>query len=425
MREGNKAYKLDSMGMMLPYTISKTRPLVFRVQIALRDEIDPDTLQKAVCDLATRFPILYTRLKRGFFWDYLAGAENLSVVVKDEGYPCRPLDYKNKEKPLMRILYRQNKVAIECSHLTCDGMGAATYMNSLAARYLELKGHTIEKGRTVLDYRDKPSEEELEDVYRSAYDKSCKRYKELTQFPAFLCLRERKEDYLQVISVEIPLDSLKKLMKEKYEGSTITEYLGAIYASAFMQLYQNNPKSKRLLKIAVPNNLRSYWGTNTLRNFVGGGHLTFTPDAVSESFHSVLTSVRREMKEILTKKRQAAVISQSAHYLDAAVVKIIPGFVKRAVLPVAYVFSELVWPHTSTFSNLGYVKVPPSLAEHIKNYMFLIGEMDVNTIVCAAAGINDVMTLAFSSVNESTLIQDYCIDFLKRDGLPIRVTVRN
>ncbi|MCL2495193.1 MAG: hypothetical protein FWE98_06005 [Oscillospiraceae bacterium] len=414
-----KTYALDSMALPLPYMpVSKSSPLVFRLMVALTQEVNPATLQQAVRDLIERFPIMYTRLRPGFIWGKLEDAVDCDIVRRDEGVPCRPFHIKG-EKPILRVLYSGRSIAVECTHLTCDANGAAVYLNSLAARYLELQGHAIEKSSIVLDCRDRPAACELEDYYRAAYQKTKQKSGPVVDPPAYQCLMERRPDVLRVTRAEIPIGALKNLLAEKYGGCTVTCYLCAVYACAFLHLYEKKPDRKRPVRLAVSTNLRHFWDTGTLRNFVGLAHIDVAMDRRDYSFRDVLALVRGEMEEKLTDEKQAAFLNQSVRYLDIPVVKIIPGFLKRAGAALVFPVAERRWPHTSTLSNLGYIPLPPSLAAHVESYAFIMGEMSGSRITCTAVGCRNAMTVAFSAVNESTAIQDFCIDFLQKDGLPV------
>jgi len=419
MRSSKTTWPLDSMAKPLPYApVCESSPLVFRLMVTLTENIDLATLKQAVCDLAPRFPVMYTRLRRGFIWHQLEEAADHVIVCRDEGYPCRPFRI-HKGEPLLRVLYRKREIGIECTHLTCDGYGGSVYLNSLAARYLELRGHSIEKCQNVLDCCDEPTAAELEDHYLAAYKKKSKKTGRMAMIttPAFQCLQERRPDYLQVTKLVIPIDKLKELTTEAHGGCTITQYLCAVYACAFLKLHDNR---NRPLRLSLATNLRNYWDTRTLRNFVGMAHVNVK--AGRQDFSEILAVVRREMEENLSFEKQQALVNQSMRMLNTFAAKAIPGVVKRGAVLLAMPFARRWrWPHSSTISNLGYIKLPPSLASHVTNYVFHIGEMDVCRITCAAAGCGNTMTIVFSAVNESTVIQDFCIDFMRQDGLPVQV----
>jgi len=420
MRSSN-TYPLDCTALMLPYAASKTVPPVFRIAATLRDEIDPDALRQAARELAPRFPTLYTRLRKGFIWDCLTDAASHDIVAEDKE-PCYPFPYKDKSKLLLRVLYQKNELAVECSHFTADGTAVMIYLNSLAARYLELRGHEIEKNRTVLHHLDKPAETELADGYRAVYEKP-KRKNVPVEGKAFAYLARRKDSRRQITRAEIPIDKLKQLLKEKHGGCSITEYLTAVYALAFLQLYKKYPKQKKPIRFSIPINLRQFWALDTLRNFTGVASVTVAHEQADRNFQDILQNVRRELRENTTLEKMKNFADQSVSYLN--MLNIVPGLVKRLVTRAGSpLLGKVIWPYTSSVSNLGYIQLPPSLAEHIQSYMFVLGGLYPARIACAAAGVSNTMTVAFTAVNESA-VQDFCIAFFREDGLPVNVTVRN
>jgi len=430
----DKAYALDCAALMLPYTVHKKfQPPVVRVMAVLDEDIAPAIIKQAALDLAPRFPIMYARLQKGFIWNHLVGATDLDVVIDEREYPvpCRPFDYWKSEKPIFRIVYDKNELGVEFSHMSCDGFGIMAYLNSLIARCLEIKGYAIEKNRLVLDCRDAPSEEEHEDGYRKVYEqrnKSAKTKIKDDRGPAYQFPRkESRGVFSPVTVVDLPLDAVKKLTKEKYNGCTVNQYLGAVYSSAYLEQYEKDPrKHKKPLKVAFYCDLRQFWQTNTLRNFTGDARFDVAPKKPDYDFGDVLALVRREISERMTKEvQQELVINQNVRYLYLPFMKVVPGFVKKFVAGISIpIANRFFWPHTATLSNLGLLKIPPSLASHVRRYIIFEGETPTNRALCLAVGVNNVLTMTFSGVIDGSFVQDFCVDFFKKDGLPVEVAVR-
>ena len=412
-----KTFALDSTALMLPYSISKRMPPVYRFVLTLNEEIRPAELKQAVHDLMPRFPFMYTRLRRGFIWDHLEEAPDCDIVEEDDGQLCRPFDYRG-EKPLFRVLYRNNDLMVELTHFTNDGCSATVYICSLAARYLELRGHAIEKNHFALDCHDEPTQSELADAFLDAYEKPKKKIRQISP-PAFQGPGKRLDNCLRATVAEIPVDAMKALLKQKYGGCTITEYLTAVYAFAFLQLYEAGDKRKPV-RLQVPANLRHFFESDSLRNFSAVSNIPVLPQQESYGFEDVLEVVAREMKEKLTRERMQAFVYQNVRYLK--ILNFVPGFLKRLALILLALVAERVWPFSSGITNIGYIPLPPSLAQHVRRYAIILGRFGVNRTICAATGVNNTMAVAFSAANETTNIQDFCIRFWKRDGLPVRVT---
>ena len=64
-------YKLDLSANVYPTLQRKNFSNVFRLSVVLKEEIDPDTLQKAVDLTLPRFPAFKVALRKGIFWRYL------------------------------------------------------------------------------------------------------------------------------------------------------------------------------------------------------------------------------------------------------------------------------------------------------------------------------------------------------------------
>ena len=84
----NKGWiRLDTAALIFPATMNSKWSNVFRLSATLKEDIDPDILQKAVDDLRERFPSFYVGLKYGFFWCYLQRSKTNPKVQMDYSYP--------------------------------------------------------------------------------------------------------------------------------------------------------------------------------------------------------------------------------------------------------------------------------------------------------------------------------------------------
>jgi len=412
----NKAV-LDSAAKGIHCVTGKNRSApVFRLTAVLKEDIDAGLLQQAVRELAPRFPLLYARLQRGFIWYGLAQPSDLDIVARDDGAPCRGFDRENGGKPLLRVLYGHRHIAAELCHLTSDGYGGLVYLNALAARYLALRGQKIEKSPLILDYRDEPAPSETADDFLTAADKKRIRIRDMgIKTNAYQYKDDWKKDSHSTTQVTLPISDLKMLLKEKYGGCTVTEYLIAVYAFSFLAL-QKNARKKPVI-ITVAGDLRPFWNSSSLRNFSAGiPGLNVTPAQSEYNFDDVLKLVRGGMKETYTKEKMEVIVNSAVRPLK--LLNYVPFFLKKAIASAAFPFSKLVSPSTSVVSNLGYAKLPPSLAAHVESYSFISGVRGLDMIKCSAIGVKDVLTVSYSSSGSATAIQDFCINFFKRDGLP-------
>lgn len=410
-----KTYALDTMARMMPHTRTRYRPPVFRLEAVLTEAVDPAPLQQAVNDLAPRFPIMYTRLRRGFIWHYLEDAREFAFVGEDNGVPCRIFDLRDKNTPLLRVLYKENRLSVEAGHLTAD-ICAVTYFSTLLARYFELQGYETQTNRHILNYLDTPEETELTDFFPVVYEKQEKK-KSLLEPPVFRYLP--KCTGRRITNVQIPVDALKVLLKEKYAGCTVTEYLNAVYSCAFLKLYEKSraKKKRRPVKMCLMADLRNYWDTNTQRNFVGSVFANVVPEKEDYDIHDVLEIIRRETKDGLTKEKMTEFVSHNVDHLKP--MNFVPGFLKSFLVRAGAPFGRFVWPYTSSISNVGYVRLPDSFAGHVKSFALMVGGFELSQNNCAIVGVNNLLTMSFTAVNTCTEIEDFCVGFLQKDGLQV------
>ena len=159
-------YRLDTAGLIFPAIARRDWSNAFRVSATLDEPIDPDTLQRAADDLRPRFPSFYVTLRKGAFWYYLEHSSARVLVRQDYAYPLSFMSSAELKQNCLRILYYQNRIAVECFHSLSDGRGGSVFLCTLAARYLELRhGLTIPPGGMVADLSQPPPPEELEDSF--------------------------------------------------------------------------------------------------------------------------------------------------------------------------------------------------------------------------------------------------------------------
>lgn len=409
-----QTYILDNAAKIYPAAMTKKWNSVFRVAVYLRSNIDPKILSYAVSDLYARFPSFYVQLHKGAFWDSLVPVPEYDTVEPDTEIPCRPFEVGKGNKPLFRVLYGENRIAVEFFHSVTDGNGAMVYLKTLTARYLELQGYQIEKTDGVLDIYDIPSESETADAFQSIYKKS-KRVSRKEE-NAYQYNPERAENYYRVVSAVMSLDSLKAAAK-KYD-CTITAYLAGIYAFTFLaQFRKNNPNGKmnKPVKISIPVNLRPYYNKNTLRNFASFVNVAVRPDE-NKTLEDAIMTVKREMDDLIQIEKIEKTVNQNVAEEKMLISRIAPNVLKKMVMKACFMqFGEK--KYTAPFSNLGKVKVPASMRAHVERFEFLIGKTVKNDVYLTGVGYENTMTLTFGAVTKNTEIEDMFIDILRKDGV--------
>jgi hypothetical protein len=412
-------YKLDNAATIYPAVSKKNWNNVFRVSIYLKEAVRPEVLRQAVVDLAPRFPTFYVQVFDGFLWNYFKPVKNYDIVREDSGSPCRPFILRKGDKPVFRVLYQGNRISVEFFHAVTDGTGGMTYLKTLAARYLQLSGHSIEAGEGVLNIADLPLQAETEDSFQKIYKKAPRVSRKEPN--AYQYQVNKKNGYLSSLNCEVSVAELKKVAKQ-YQ-CTITEFLVAVYGYAFLQEKagdRNNKTRKYPVRICSPANLRPLADSATLRNFAMLANIDMEGDSTPTSFEQMLQYSLPNMKKGWGKPALLALANVNVRDANMFIARIAPRAIK---FPIIGFFGRLFGERkiTSTLSNLGLQKLPDSMAQYVEKMDCVIGETALNKINCAVVGVGDRLNINFACVSDSMAIENRFISFLK--SLAISVTV--
>jgi len=135
----NSWKKLDNAAKIFPALVSEDDSEVFRISCTLREEIDPDALQKALDLTMEAFPSFSETVSRGMFWYYLEDSGKSPVVHEETDTPLQPLYTRNTHGLLIDVSYYKCRINFEVFHAICDGTGAVMFLRTLVGNYLCLR----------------------------------------------------------------------------------------------------------------------------------------------------------------------------------------------------------------------------------------------------------------------------------------------
>ena len=363
--------RLDNAALIFPAIRQRRWVNAFRVSATLTEPVDPALLQQAVTDLAPRFPSMYVRLKTGVFWHYLEGLPEPPRVREDFAYPLTLMQEKELHTCCLRVMYFQNRIAVEFFHSLTDGTGGMTYLKTLTARYLSLKyGLEIPAEEGVLDWRAAPDPEELEDSFQRHSNGVVLNDRE----PDALRLRGTWEpDFLHLTTGVIPTEALLEAA-HRY-GATVTVFLAAVMAETILNWQAETcpeRKKRRPVKVTVPVNLRRLYGSRTLRNFV----LTLNPGVDPRMGDYSLAELCRRMAAQLaaeaTPQQMAGRIAANVTPQEIPVIRMTPLFLKILVMRIVYA-QRGECKGCINLSNLGPVRLPGAMEPWVRRMEFIIG----------------------------------------------------
>jgi len=415
LKEIPKWLRLDTAATVYPFARKRNWNATYRIGAVFKEDVDPVILQMAVDDVAPRIPSYFVQLKAGLFWYYFEHVNNTNIVEQENNYPCRPTDLFVEGKPLFRVLYYKKRMTLEVFHSVADGGATFLVMKTIAARYLELKGYTIERTDEILDIDEPPRSEELEDSFRKHYVKM----KGLSRKEenAYQYKKEIIPNYLNVIHGIIPVSDIKSCAKKL--DITITDYLVTAFLYAH---YLNAPKPcKKPIKISVPVSLRPYFNSSTLRNFSLYTNYGFHPDKKDTfSFEDIVSETAGKLKEGTTKEVLQQGISINVKDATNPFLRAVPSILKRCAFRlIFYYMGEAKF--TSPLTNLGIVKVPQSMKEHIDRFEVVLGTSPTVHLTSTVVSDGKMMHITFSSDYAETDVQRDFFKCIAARGARVRV----
>lgn len=417
-------YKLDLSANVYPTLQRRNFSNVFRLSVVLKEKIDAELLQKAMDMTLPRFPAFKVALRKGVFWRYLEPNNRPGpFVMPDIVNPCMPLLFKSNNRYLIRIYYYQNKISLEIFHSLSDGNGALFLLRTLTAVYLRLQGHDIPDGNGVLNIQEMPDPEELEDAYLRYASSQVTRPR--SQGKAYR-IRGHREPFYTLNIIHGLLSTEDVLQKAHTYGVSVTEYLNAVMLWALLEKQKNDRVFRQKpVALALPVNLRSFFPSKTLRNFINMVYPSIDPRMGEYTFEEIVTQVHHYMRYYINNKFLNADITTNTAILQKPFVRIAPLFLKDIVVRQFYIRVQ-DRQSTAGLTNLGVVQIPDEMRPYIERFDALMGQPFSPRSNCAIISCGNVLSISFTSSIIETDVERYFFRKLVKDGLHVKIdTNRN
>ena len=328
------------------------------------------------------------------------------------------MPFKANNRYLIRIYYHERRIALEAHHSLGDGTGGMCVLQTMTAVYLRLLGYKISNGGFVLDVNGEPDPEELEDAYMRYANAQVRPPR-----PGEKAYRGRgtKEPFYTLNIID-GIMSVKQVMAvaAKY-NATITEYLNSVLLYALLQK-QEHSWHRRLLpvKIAMPVNLRRFFPSKTLRNFITMVYPSIDPRLGEYTFDEIVIHVRNYMRYYINEKFLRGDITTNAATQRHPLIRIVPLFIKDFTVRLFY--TKVQDKNSSAgLTNMGALRVPEDMKPYIERFDIYMGQPFSSRTNCAIASFEDTLTINFASSIKEADVERYFFRKLVQDGIHIKI----
>ena len=377
--------KLDNAAKIYPAAKRKNWTNIFRQSVTLNDDVDKEVLASALAIVVKRFPTIAARLRKGAFWYYLQEIEAPPEIIEEYSYPLTYMSKKELRKCAFRVLVYKNRIAVEFFHSLTDGAGALVFLKNLTAEYLEQKyGISIPFEDGILDRKQKPADEELEDCFLKAAGNMPLARKDTNAW--HMGGEPELHGFLNLTRFKLPVAQV--LDKAHQYNTTLTIFLSAVMMKALIDLQDEQvplSKKKKPIKLLIPVNLRTLYSYNTLRNFAMFTIPEIDPRLGEYTFEEIVKVIYHKMSRVI-----AANVKDEKNML----LRIVPLPIKNAVMKA--VFDSVGEKKAClNLSNLGLVKLPDIMKNYVSAMDFILGVQAAAPYNCGVISYGDTIYVNF------------------------------
>ncbi|MFS0562976.1 alcohol acetyltransferase [Terribacillus sp. 179-K 1B1 HS] len=415
----NKWYKIDNAGKVFHAVTETSNSSVFRVSVLMKNIVDEKILQDALDTVIKRFPTLAVKVRQGLFWDFMEGNEERLKVQKETTYPCHPINPRENNGYLLKVLYYNQRISVEIFHSLTDGTGAVEFLKTLVYQYLTLQGEDLAVDGDVLLPDEVPSKYEIDDSFIRYYQKTKHDYLR-DKVPRSFQIKGTpfEPSGINVIHGIINASTLNNFAKSM--GASITEFLTAVLIHSIYSETMKYGIYNENITIALPANLRRKFPSVTLRNFFSVVNIKV--DITEEiTLKDIMKTVSEQLKRKTDIEHLQDGINRHVQLQKSLKTRIVPLFLKHPAMRYGFKhFGEM--GKTLTLSNIGNVKLSDSMKNYVERMEFILYPTKNSPINCGVCSVNDQMTITFArSIVETDIIKSFFSQLASLTGLDVKV----
>ena len=381
-------HKLDNAAKIFPANTDQRDTKVFRFSCELYEAVDSCILQNALEKTLKKFPYYCSILKRGLFWYYLEHTERKPTVHIENIRPCAPLYFPNRKTLLFDISYFQNRINLEVHHVLSDGSGALLFLKTLVFYYL-LEKHSDVLSQQEISFEETTDAEKSTDSFLKYFKKEKNKSAEKSPFAHHIKAEKIEIGQMGVIEGCVSVKSIIALSR-KYQA-TVTEFIVALWIYSIYE-GMSIAEQKKPVVISVPVNLRSYFPSESTRNFFKVIQIRYFFKNQSNSFEAILDCVKKEFAQKLTAEGLRIGMNTLSALEHNITMKLVPLAIKDPILRFANWLSDQ--KVTSCVSNVGKITMPENLTKYIRLFDVFVS---TKTMQIAACSFEDAFVISIAT----------------------------
>lgn len=397
----SRLFPVDNSSILFLSLIRKNHTNSYRFTMTLSEPVCPETLQQAVDRIYRRFPTIIAGFLPGFFHYFQFPAVQPPLVREDPGC-LLTMTKEELHRCAYRVLYKDNTVSIEAFHALTDGYGAIASFTTLMAEYLRMKhGVHIPAVETVRDLEVLPSAEEISDDYLIHQEG---KPLHLPSRYAYQIPGTPNPDWRVLnTTIEYPVHRIVEAAHRC--GVSANTLLSGVLASTVMEIQrQKRSGAIKPVRIMVPIDLRRFFQSHTLRNFIWYALPTMEPGERDLPLEELLKKFHHQFRDQTQRKRLASIMAYNVRTQLNVFFRFLPRAVKYALMRLAYrYFGES--NSSVTITNLGNLKLPEEMKPYVKKLDVMLTPRVHSPYGCAVISCNGLLSINISRFCEESMLE--------------------
>ena len=170
----------------------------------------------------------------------------------------------------------------------------------------------------------------------------------------------------------------------------------------------------------MPVNLRRFFPSKTLRNFITMIYPGIDPRLGEYTFAEIVAHVRGYMRYYINEKFLRGDITTNASTQKNPFIRVVPLFIKDFVVRTFY--TKVQDKNSSAgLTNMGRLIVPESMKPYIERFDIYMGQPFSRRTNCAIISCEDTLTINFASSIVEADVERYFFRKLVQEGISVKI----